>query len=151
MPFNPRPGVVAAVSSLLAVIGFLILSIYTPSGLMVDVSTTISSSPVSAVSAQVVTPYLPAGPTIKVTIYAALPGIPITHISAMLELTSRNQTYEFPDITQTNPFLPGGMASQTLTIIGPVSWNSDIRYPIVVSGTLLDGGKFSFVAYVNVD
>jgi hypothetical protein len=156
MPINPRPGVVAVVASLLAVVGFLAFSMYPPSGPAANISITGSGSLVSAVSAQIITPANPGGPTVKVTIYAASQGVPITHVSAILELPAttffpngRNVTFEFPNITQANPLLPGSIVSQTYTIIQG-GFNSDIRYPIAISGALMDGKKFSLVAYVNV-
>ncbi len=146
MPISPRDGMVAAAAFLIAIAGFLAFTIYTPPGLMVDGSGT----PIITVSAQLVNPPNPGGPTVRVVIYAASQGEPIIHISAVLVLTGRNQTYEFPDVTQDDPLLPGSSVSETLTIIGPVSLNSDIMYPILVSGTLMDGGKFNFVEHVYV-
>jgi hypothetical protein len=109
----------------------------------------------------------PGGPPIKLTIYASDQEAPITQVSATLELPKsrfknwtnwgtspssqsyRDVKYEFPMVTQKNPLSPGGIVSQTIIIIaGDV--DTAVDYPVVVSGTFMDGGKFSYETNVTV-
>jgi hypothetical protein len=119
MIINPRPSVVAAVASLLALAGFLALSIYTPS---------VYIPPVIAASAKYDKSQNPGGPTIIFTIQTSTQSPPITQVSATLKFSlgqfaswggdgfqgfpsTSYHTIEFTSVTQANPLLPGGWVS----------------------------------------
>jgi hypothetical protein len=106
--------------------------------------------PVSVVSVQGVMPSVPAGPTIKITLKASSPDAPVTSLSATLSIISKNQTFNFPDVTQSNPLIPGRTTSQTLTIIGPAAYDTDSTYPLLIECTLQNGQKFNYVIRITI-
>lgn len=106
--------------------------------------------PITVVSVQGMKPYVPAGPTIKVTLKASTADAPVTGLSATLSIIAKNQTFNFPDITQSSPLMPGQTTSQTLTIVGPAAYDSDSTYPLLIEGTLQNGQKFNYVIRVMI-
>jgi hypothetical protein len=143
MSNSPRPIAVAVVALLIAVAGFLQFTINTPYTY---------TSPISVIYAEVVPPYLPSGPTVQITIFTPNFGKPITHLAAMMSLSSSlnfwtggsetihwQRDLDFPNVTQTNPIMPGGWASEKIYIVGPLGLDSNIT----LFGILADGTKFS--------
>ena len=54
-------------------------------------------------------------------------------------------TLEFPSVTEANPILPGGWVSQKYGWVGPGGMDDNVT----ISGTLVDGSKFSLETTVN--
>jgi hypothetical protein len=153
MTTNPRPIVVAAFASLLALAGFLAITLYTPP---------VYIPPVIAVSGQYPKDKNPGGPTIILTIQTSAQSQPITQLSATLKFdlgpfaswgggssqvvpSISYHTLEFPSVTEANPILPGGWVSQKYGWVGPSGMDDNVT----VSGTLADGSKFSVETNVN--
>jgi hypothetical protein len=148
---NHRAGIVAAVASLLALAGFLAISIY-PSPYI---------PPAILVTGQFPRDQNPGGPTIILTIQTS-ESQPITQISATLKFEYgpfftwggggsqmfpiiSYHTLEFPGVTEASPLLPGGWVSQRYGWVGPSGMDDNVT----ISGTLADGTKFSVEANVN--
>jgi hypothetical protein len=106
--------------------------------------------PVRPLSVALVPPFTPAGPTIEVTLSSALDQMPITNLTAVLSLTGRNQSFEFSSVSASSPLLPGSSASQTETIVGPVSVDTNSTYPMTIEGSFQDGRAFSLQVTVQV-
>jgi hypothetical protein len=107
--------------------------------------------PVWVHSVMLVPPYTPAGPTIEVNLYAAPGQTPITNLTAVLSLTGKNQTFQFSGVSASSPLLPGQLASQTETIIGPVSVDTNSIYPMMISGTFQNGQAFSYQVQIQIE
>ena len=101
-------------------------------------------------SVMLVPPYTPAGPTIEVTLYSSLGQTPITILTAVLSLTGKNQTFEFSGVSASSPLLQGQLASQTETVVGPVSVDTNATYPMTIEGSFQDGQAFSYQVTVQV-
>ena len=109
-----------------------------------------STIPVWVRSVMLVPPYTPAGPTINVTLYASVQQAPITNLTAVLSLTGRSQTFDFSGVSASNPLLQGHSASQTETVIGPVSVDTNATYPMTIEGSFQDGQAFSYQVSIQV-
>ena len=74
----------------------------------------------------------------------------------MLALTGREpfqsqtQTFRFVAVNASNPLLAGQSASQTETIIGPVTIYSDYLYSMNISGTFQNGQTFTYGVQVEI-
>ena len=110
-----------------------------------------SSVPVGVSSVTLVPPYTPAGPTIKVTLYGDSGPMPVTSLTAVLSLTGKNQTFEFSGVSASSPLLPGQLTSQTETIIGPVSIDTNSTYSMTIAGTFQNGQTFSYPVQIQVE
>ncbi len=108
------------------------------------------NEPVTVISVQGVHPFAPAGPTIKITLKSNNTDVPITSLSATLSIIARNQIYDFPNINQSHPLMPGQTASQTLTIVGPAAYVSDGIYPVHIDGTLQNGQTFNYTINARI-
>jgi len=108
------------------------------------------SLPVQPLSVNLVPPFTPAGPTIEVTLSSSLGQMPITNLTAVLSLTGKNQTFEFSNVSASSPLLAGSSASQTETIVGPVSIDTNSTYPMTIEGSFQDGQAFSLQVSVQV-
>ncbi len=109
-----------------------------------------TSLPVVVDSVTLVPPYTPAGPTIQVTLSASGEQTPITNLTAVLSLTGKNQTFEFSGVSASSPLLEGQLASQTETVVGPVSVDTNATYPMTIEGSFQDGQTFSYPVTVQV-
>jgi len=113
-------------------------------------------TPVWVHSVVIVPPYTPAGPTVEVTFRTNLEQLPITNLTAVLSLTGRapfqsqTQTFRFVAVNASNPLLAGQLASQTKTIVGPVTIYSDYLYSMNISGTFQNGQTFSYGVQVEI-
>lgn len=106
--------------------------------------------PIIVVSVQDMKPYVPAGPIVNITLKASSTDEPVTSLSATLSIIAKNQTFNFPDITQSNPLMPDQTTSQTLIIVGPAGYNSDSTYPLLIEGTLQSGQTFNYTMPVMI-
>jgi len=110
-----------------------------------------SLPPVLVRSVMLVPPYTPAGPTIDVTLYASPEQMPITNLTAVLSFTGRNQTFRFSSVSTSSPLPPGELASQTETIIGPVSIDTNSTYTMTITGDFQNGQAFSYPVKIQVE
>jgi hypothetical protein len=101
-------------------------------------------------SVTLLSPYTPSGPTIDVTLSASLEQTPITNLTAVLSLTGKNQTFEFSSVSASSLLLQGQSASQTETVVGPVSVDTNATYPMTIEGSFQDGQAFSYPVQVQV-
>ena len=104
--------------------------------------------PVLVHSVTLVPPYTPAGPTIQVKL--SVEQAPITNLTAVLSLDGKNQTFEFFGVSASSPLLQGQLASQTETVVGPVSVDTNATYPMTIEGSFQDGQTFSYPVTVQV-
>jgi hypothetical protein len=114
------------------------------------VLSTKDNEPVTVISVQGVYPIVPAGPTIKITLKSNNTDVPITSLSATLSIIAKNQRYDFPNINQSHPLMPGQTVSQTLVIVGPAGYDSDSTYPLHIEGMLQNGQTFSYTIIVKI-
>lgn len=113
---------------------------------IINQSDLISNQIVGIVSIQMIPPYTPAGPTIQITIKNN-EDKPITSLNAVLELYN-NYTFDFANVTSTNPISPSSFASDTKTLIGG-GFDSELPYPLVVSG-VAGGVPFNFTENIHI-
>jgi hypothetical protein len=106
-------------------------------------------SPVWVISVESVYPIVPAGPVIKITLKSNNTDVPITSLSATLSIIDRNQRYDFPNVNQSHPLMPGQTASQTLILVGPSAYKSDSTYPLHIEGALQNGQTFNYTINVK--
>lgn len=106
--------------------------------------------PVWVKSVMLVPPYIPAGPTIEVTLANAGGQAPIVGLTAVLSLTGKSQTFEFGGVSSSTPLLAGQSSSQSETILGPVSVDTSSTYPMTIAGAFQNGTKFSESVQVEV-
>jgi hypothetical protein len=106
--------------------------------------------PVFVRSVMLVPRYTPAGPTIEVTLYVSHEQTPITNLTAVLSLTGKNQTFEFSGVSASSPLFQGQLASQTETVVGPVSVDTNATYPMTIEGSFQDGQTFSYQVTVQI-
>jgi hypothetical protein len=106
--------------------------------------------PVWVKSMMLVPPYVPAGPTIELTLANAGGQAPIVGLTAVLSLTGKNQAFVFSDVSSSTPLLPGQSSSQSETILGPASVDTSSVYPVIIVGAFQNGTKFSESVQVEV-
>ena len=106
--------------------------------------------PVWVKSVMLVPPYVPAGPTIELTLANAGGQAPIVGLTAVLSLTGKNQAFVFSDVSSSTPLLPGQSSSQSETILGPASVDTSSVYPVTIVGAFQNGTKFSESVQVEV-
>lgn len=109
-----------------------------------------NAPPVWVKSVMLVPPYTPAGPTIEVSLTNAEEQTPIVNLTAVLSLTGKNQTFGFGSVSASSPLLAGKSASQTETIVGPVSVDTNSTYPMTIEGSFQDGQTFTLPVTVEV-
>ncbi len=113
------------------------------------VPSTKNMEPVTVISVQGVYPIVPGGPTIKIILKSNNTNVPITSLSATLNI-GRNLIYDFPNINQSHPLMPGQTAYQILTIVGPAAYVSDNPYPLHIEGKLQNGQTFNYTVSVTI-
>jgi len=76
---------------------------------------------------------------------------PITSLAATLPRAPGGPTapYSFVfNVSSSNPLQPGQSIQQTRTLIG-AGFDSSLRYPLTVNGSLANGTRFSFVEQIQ--
>lgn len=109
--------------------------------------------PISVVSVQEMGPPVPAGPTIKVTLKS---NSTVTKLSATLTIINASPivgggsgTFDFPDINQSNPLMPGQTTWQTLIFVS-ANYDPNDTYPLLIEGMLQNGQTFSYMSPVMI-
>jgi hypothetical protein len=113
------------------------------------------AQPISVVSLRNVAPVNPAGLVYMLTVNASSTNVPITHLSARFMVTKdfvagttfqAPVTFNFPDINQSNPLMPGQTASDTSgLIVEPFRLlETNGTTPVLIQGTLQNGQSFSY-------
>jgi hypothetical protein len=120
----------------------------TPTPTPATTSAPVNADPLTVVSASILQPYNPAGPTIEVILQNNAAN-PIVSLQAVLSLSGQNYTYVFDDVSSSNPLLPYQDASQTDTLIG-AGFETNQTYPMEIIGTLQNGSSFDFIAPVTI-
>jgi hypothetical protein len=87
------------------------------------------------VSARLVGPYTPAGPTVELTLQNQQ-GCCLMSLSATLVLNN-NYTFYFKDVNSSHPLDQGQVVTATQTLIG-AGFDSNQSYPLVIKGTTQD-------------
>ena len=93
-------------------------------------------------------PYNPGGPTVGITIK----NVGSTPILTMIAALKTDMPHPFNLLTNWSPLIPGQTVSATVNLIGPTagSFNSDVPYPVTISGTLQDGTVFNYTFMMKI-
>jgi len=114
-------------------------------------------SPVEAVSVVgPIPPYNPGGPAVSVTL-KNVGDAPITFLNATLAFVPPPTNpggvrvpYSFSfNVSSAHPLQPGQSIQDTRTLIG-AGFETDLSYPLTISGTTADGTGFSYTLQVQV-
>jgi hypothetical protein len=111
-----------------------------------------SGSPVEVVSVTgPIPPYNPGGPVVGVTL-RNIGTAPITSLAATLPRAPGGPTVPHSfvfNVSYSNPLQPGQSIQETRTLIG-AGFDSSLRFPLTVNGSLANGTRFSFVEQINI-
>lgn len=117
------------------------MSVYFTPGVFTNSTATNSNSStkqpggIVVISAKLVGPYTPAGPTVELTLQNEQ-GCCVTSLSAILELNN-NYTFSFSGVSASNPLDQGQTVSANQTLIG-AGFDSSRNYTLVIKGTTQD-------------
>jgi len=116
-------------------------------------TTTTDQQPIEVVSViGPLQPINPGGPMVQVTL-KNISNETVVSLTASLGISSAGQTnapfvFNF-DVTTSNPLLPAGNVSSTLTLIG-AGLADTILYPLAIQGTLQGGATFAYTEGVQI-
>lgn len=102
-----------------------------------------NTKPIELVSARMEPTLLLLGPTINLTVENN-GTTPVISLKLVLDM-NRNYTFSYVHITMQAPLLPGHYAFSNETLFYAV-FSSNASYQVTVTGTLLNGKSFKYVA-----
>jgi hypothetical protein len=109
------------------------------------------ASPIEIVSVTgPIPPYNPGGPVVGITL-RDIGDQPVTSLDATLRVESMlTAPYSFVfKVSSSSPLLPGH-SIQTIQILIDGGFESTVRYPLTISGTLSNGAKFMYTQRVQI-
>jgi hypothetical protein len=104
--------------------------------------------PVIVVSADLLQPYTPGGPTIELILKSNSIS-PVIYLQAILTLSGRNYTYIFNNVSMSNPLVQNQQTNQTSTLIN-AGFETNQMYLLEIMGTLQNGDSFDFVTPITI-